>query len=264
MAITATDALNQLIAAAKQIRPYQKASVTSKGVGSFHSLWLAAGQPAAGSAPGTAAGVACDNTTAGAIPITAAGGANTLYLAGLDIACANTSNWMLYDRLVHTAALSGTVITAQTVNSAALTRYTTGDDVECAIEIYTATGATAVTATISYTNEAGTAGRSGTAAIVATTVAGQWIPMSLQAGDKGVRSVQSVTLSASTLTAGNFGITLYRRLAQVPNPNANTGASLDFGDTGLPAIGAACLAYTVLCGAAATGFVSGSVKTAEA
>jgi hypothetical protein len=261
MAITTVDLL---VAAAKQVRPYYKASATSKGAGSYHSLWTVAGLPGAGAAAGTAAGAACDNTTVGAHAFTSPGGANLAYLAALELAGATQGNFILYDRLVHTSTLSGIVTTAQTVGSAALTRYTTGEDVECFLEFYSPTGATAVTATISYTNEAGTAGRSGSAAVVATTVAGQLIPVTLQAGDKGVRSVQSVTLSASTLTAGNFGITLVRRLAHVPNMVANIGATLDFGDTGLPQIVAgACLGFMVLCTATNTGVVTGSIKTAE-
>ena len=256
--------LDQLIAAAKQVTPYYKASATSKGAGSFHSLWTVAGFPGAGAAAGTAAGAACNNTTVGSFPWVSPGGANLAYLAALELAGATIGNFILYDRLVHTSTLSGTVTTAQTVNSAALTRYTTGDDVECWLEFYSATGATGVTATISYTNEAGTAGRSGSAAVVATTVAGQLIPMTLQAGDKGVRSVQSVTLSATTGTAGNFGITLMKRLAHIPNMVANVGQLLDFGSTGLPeVVSGACLALAVLCSATNTGIVTGAVKTAE-
>lgn len=261
MAITTLD---QLIAAAKQVRPFYKSSLASKAAGSFQSLWTAAGLPGAGAAPGTAAGAACTNATVGAHAFASPGGANLAYLAALELAGATIGNFILVDRLVHTSALSGIVTTAQTVASAALTRYTTGEDVECWIEVYAATGATGATATVSYTNEAGTAARSGTAAIPATTVAGQLIPVTLQAGDKGVRSVESVTLSISTGTAGNFGITLARRLGTVSNMIANVGATLDFGTTGLPqVVAAACLGFFVLCSATNTGIVTGALKTAE-
>jgi hypothetical protein len=260
----AISTLDGLIAASKQVRPFYKVSATSKAAGSFHSLWTLAGLPGAGSAPGTAAGAACNNTTVGALPWTSPDGANLAYLAALELAGATIGNFILYDRLVHTSTLSGTVTTAQTVNSAALTRYTTGEDVEAWLEFYAATGSTATTATVSYTNEAGTAGRTGSAAIVATTVIGQMIPITLQAGDKGVRSVQSVTLAASTLTAGNFGVTLMKRLQNAPMMIANVGQTFDFGATGLPQVVAgACLAFAVLCSATNTGIVTGAVKTAE-
>jgi hypothetical protein len=182
----------------------------------------------------------------------------------LELSKTTIGSFMLVDRLVHTSTLSGTVTTAQTVGSAALTRYTTGDDVECWLEWYAATGATTTTASVSYTNQAGVAGRTGTATIPATTVAGQLVPVALQAGDSGVRSVQSVTLAASTLTAGNFGVTLLRRLGSAPVNVANGGQVLDWGATGLPEIVAeACLAWIVLCSATSTGVIFGSVKTAE-
>jgi hypothetical protein len=261
MAITTVD---QLVAAAKQQRPFYKPSLGAKAAAAFQSMWTSAGMPGAGAAQGTAAGAICDNTTAGSLPWTSPGGANTAYLAALEWACTTAGVFWLVDRLVHTSALSGIVTTAQTVNSAALTRYTTGEDVECWIEIYAATGATAVTATVSYTNEAGTAGRTGTASIVATTVAGQMFPVALQAGDKGVRSVQSVTLSASTLTAGNFGITLIKRLATLNVPAANGGGVLDWGGTGFPQVAAgACLSWICLASTTSTGILTGLVKTAE-
>lgn len=261
MAITTVDGL---VAGSKQTINYYKASATSKGAGSFHSVWTTAGLPGAGAAAGSAAGAACTNATTGAIPFSNPAGGNTEYLMGFDLTGATAGTWFLYDRLVHTSTLSGTVTTAQTVNSAALTRYTTGDGVECWLEFYSATGATAVTATVSYTNQAGTAGRSGSAAVVATTVAGQLIPVTLQAGDTGVQSVQSVTLSATTGTAGNFGITLLYRLAHASVSLVNTGCLLDWQATGLPEIQSnACLALGVLCSATNTGIVTGLVKTVE-
>jgi hypothetical protein len=149
------------------------------------------------------------------------------------------------------------VTTAQTVNSTALTRYTSGVGVQCWLEFYTATGATACTATVSYTNQAGASGRSGTAAIPATTVIGQIIPVTLAAGDTGVQSVQSVTLSATTGTAGNFGVTLLQFLAAIPVSQINAGDVLDYVGTGLVQIqNNACLAYLVFCSTTNTGSIN--------
>lgn len=130
----------------------------------------------------------------------------------------NAGTGMLYDRLLHTGGLSGIVTTAQTVNSVALpARAGGGDGVEVWVEIHTATGATLVTVTVSYTNEAGVAGRTGTSSIGAGSQAAGLLfsPLALQAGDKGVRSIQSATLSASTLTAGNWGFTFRKRLCDL-------------------------------------------------
>ena len=42
--------------------------------------------------------------------------------------------------------------------------------------------------------------------------------MALADGDLGVRSVESVTVTATTGTAGNFGITLFKPLIALPVP----------------------------------------------
>ena len=79
-----------------------------------------------------------------------------------------------------------------------------------------------MTVTASYTNQAGTSGRTttsvnfwsgglGQATVPPTANQVQFLP--LQSGDYGVRAVASVTLSASTLTAGNFGVFLFKPLA---------------------------------------------------
>lgn len=258
MAITSLDGI---IASASQHKSYGKVSMTAKAAGTFQSLWTAAGLPTAGAAAGTASGAACTSATAGALPFTNPTGGALTYLTKLSNTQQTIGTLILYDRLVHTSALSGTVATAQTVNSAALTRYTTGEDVELFLEVYTATGATAVNVTVSYTNSDGVAGRTSVSVPMQTSpVAGQMIPIPLQSGDKGVRSVQSVTLSATTGTAGNFGITLMKRLVEAPIAIASGGIVLDPFASGMPQIqDDACLAFAMLCSTTSTGFVTGTI-----
>lgn len=263
MAITTMDGLVSAIAAAQYYDTYE-ISMTSKAAGSFQSLWKAGGNPGAGGTPSTGSGDVPTNATAGAIPFSNPSGANTLYLARVEVSSSTVETVTLYDRLVETSGLSGIVTTAQTVNSTALTRYTGGIGVGCWLEFYTATGSTAATATVSYTNQNGTSGQSGTAAIPATTVVGQMIPLTLAAGDYGVKSVQSVTLSISTGTAGNFGITLAYRIASFPLTLANTGVVFDYAGLGLPVIQSnACLAYKVLCSATNTGTILSGLTLAQ-
>jgi hypothetical protein len=82
--------------------------------------------------------------------------------------------------------------------------------------------------TITYTNESGTASRTGTFSgtvgwqAPATPVLGTWMPFQLQAGDRGVQSVQTVTLGTS-YGAGSLSLILYRPLVTIPNPVANVG-----------------------------------------
>lgn len=130
---------------------------------------------------------------------------------------------MLADRLSHQAGLSGTVNSAQTTNlpTAALTRFTDGEGVMAMLTIYTTIGTTATTVTVSYTNQAGTAGRTSPPQNIGTAAngtQGRGIAIPLAAGDTGIRSVESVTLAATTGTVGNFGVTLYKPLAYINLP----------------------------------------------
>lgn len=125
---------------------------------------------------------------------------------------------ILIDRLSHTGGLSGTVTTAQTTNlpTAALpTRETGGEGVMAALQIYTILGNTDTAWTVSYTNQAGTAGRTGKGFFSSTPFVSGIHPIQLEGTDSGVRSVESVTLTSSTLTAGNFGIVLYKPLMMI-------------------------------------------------
>ena len=252
--------MDNLVAAlaSKPITPIQKASATSKGAGHFHSLWTVAGFPAAGAAQGSVNGAIPTKATTGALNFQDAGATEDLYLGQLSMQGATIGTFFIYDRLFHNSALSGTVTTAQTFTQPSLTRHIDGVGVEIWLEWYTATGSTAVTATVSYTNSDGVAGRSGTASIIASPVAGQMIPVQLAAGDKGVLSVQSVTLSATTGTAGNFGVTLMKRKASIPITVANIGTVLDAVALGLPGVeDNACLAFMVQCSATNTGYMNG-------
>jgi len=142
---------------------------------------------------------------------------------------------LVIDRLSHQGGLSGTTTGAQTTNlpTAALTRYTSGEGVFAALEIYGTVGTTATTATVSYTNQAGTAGQISPAFVFGGSgnrSAGTMLIVPLADGDTGVRSVESVTLAASTTTAGNFGVTLFKILDWVPGGNAgfdNTTGPVD-------------------------------------
>jgi hypothetical protein len=130
------------------------------------------------------------------------------------------------------------------------------------LEWYSVTGATASTATISYTNQDGTAGRTATCSMQPGTgapVAYQCHPAALQTGDTGVRSVQTVTLSASTGTAGDFGIVLQRPIVTVVPPTA-----VDAFGLGLPEVEPdACIALVVLTNTTSTGAVGAAWTTVK-
>jgi hypothetical protein len=141
-----------------------------------------------------------------------------LFVTGLKHEPTVQSTIIIADRLSHQGGLSGTTTGAQTTNlpTAALTRYTDGVGVMLGITIYTAVGATATTITASYTNQAGTSGQTTPLTVFGGTgfnAANRMCLLPLASGDTGVRAVASVTITASTLTAGNFGVTLFKPLA---------------------------------------------------
>jgi hypothetical protein len=124
------------------------------------------------------------------------------------------------DLLNQQGGLSGIVTTEQTTNlpTAALTRHTSGEGVFIGLVFYTTVGTTGTTVTVRYTNQAGTANRVSLATAFGGTgfrEVGRIIQIPLQAGDTGVRSVEGVTVLATTATAGNFGVCLFKPLMQV-------------------------------------------------
>ena len=240
-----------------QVLPYTKSSATAKGAGTFHSLWAVAGTPGAGSTPATGSGQTCSNLTAGAMRFNNPTGGNLSYLARGLMNAGVVGSLIIYDRLVTTSGLNGTLTTVQNVTSEALSRYTTGDDVQLFIEWYTATGATASNITVNYTNHLGTTGQVTAAqAFTQTPVVGQMQPIFLNGSD-AIRTVESVTLSASTGTAGNFGITLMRRLLTIPLPLANSATSMDSFAAGMVKVeNSACLAGMVFCSTTSTAMPS--------
>jgi hypothetical protein len=186
--------------------------------GNQTSSWNSLAVPAAAGAPTTAA--VPTSASAGAIPFVDAGAGNTLYLAMIKTHTTGAGGCILgvWDRLSHQGGLDGNINTLQTTNlaTAALTRGdTNGEGVEGFLEVYTAIGATPTTATVLYTNTAGTGSRAGSAVVPVSAAATRLMPIQLQAGDTGIKSVQSVQLAAATGTTGNFGVTLARRISEV-------------------------------------------------
>lgn len=260
--------LDEVIAALPgQYRNFMKASITAKAAGQFASLWTAAGFPGAGEVPASrsAGGTSYSaGGVAGAIPMSNPTAGDTAYLAKLAAAGAVAGTLILYDRLWACTGFSGTSTAAQAVTgfSGLPTRGGLGEGVEAWAEWYTATGSTTANLTMSYTNAAGTSGRTTTAVTLGTSViAAQMFPLPLASGDSGVRSVASVTLSASTGTAGAFGITLLRRIAEIPLVVANVNTTQDVFALGMPTLpDNACLALAVLASGTTTGVMAGNLS----
>lgn len=220
------------------------AAATATIAGRPASLWTYDGHPSAGATPTTVA--APTNATAGALPFTDAGGGRESWLTQAWATGLVAGTLVLYDRLLHIGSLSGTSTAAQTVGGT-LTRNTGGVGNMVMIEIYTIIGTTGTTVTCSYTNQAGTSGRTSTAVAIGATnfrEVSRAILLPLKSGDTGVQAVASVTLAATTGTAGNFGVTVINPLAYlaIGAPGAPGWRDFVTGLPGIPAIEAgSCL-----------------------
>lgn len=88
------------------------------------------------------------------------------------------------------------------------------------------------------------------------------MPLPLAAGDYGVRAPTSLTC-ATTGTAGNYGITLIKRLAEIPIMTANVANLMDAISMGLPQIvDDAGLCLMLMCSSTTSGNVMGSINIA--
>ena len=255
-----------------------KASIASQTVNSYCSLWRATGQPGQGAIPTVVA--TCNNTTVGTIGFNQQMSPSTSYGAYLEIATGNAAMTMeLHDRLANMGGLNGTLTTAQSVNLDLNTLLATdnigtrkGDanysDVQWWLEWYTATGVTAVTATIVVTYNDGTTGNLSVLSLAATRPASHMIPLnslipSAQSG-KFIRGIVSVTLSATTGTAGNFGVTVTRPRMTLSSPFANFKFIADWAQLGLPEIyNSSAIFPIVLTSTTSTGTVRGGGKIAH-
>jgi hypothetical protein len=221
-----------------------KAGVTAEAAGVFHSMLYQTGYPGTGT-PGTPglAGAALTSIQ-GQIPFPAAVGGQNIHLAGAEFVGSLAGIGMIFimDRLWNNSGLNVTTTTAQTVSSVAWPARDAfgsinGDDVFVGIEVATATtnGSAIANTTMSYTNSAGVAGRTATmSSFPATAVQGTFIPFQLTSGDRGVRSVQNVTLG-TTYGAGAIHLVAYRVIAALALPNLGGAAiARDGVQLGLP------------------------------
>ena len=255
---------------------WDKASISSQVSGQMSSLWRATGLPAQGAIPTTAA--YCTSALLGSIAITNQTAPAVGYIAWHSLTTGNAnSNLEIHDRLAHMGGLVGNITTAQnvlidlsTINAGGPvgdSRLGAADysDVTWWLEWYTATGATVVTATVAVTYNDGTTGNLTAQSLAATRPASHMISLNAlipaAAAGKYIRGVTSVTLSATTATAGSFGVTATRVRSAIGAPIANYKVTADWAQLGLPQVAnGACLFPIVLTSTTSSGTVRGGGK----
>ena len=277
MAITTRDQLIDAMGNNASRLVIDKANIANALAGAYFSLWRATGQPGQGAIPTAAA--TCNNALTGAMNFTQQTSPATSYGAWANAVCSSSAVTIdIHDRLMHMGGLSGIVTIAQTV-SVNLNGVTAdnmverrGDsnfsDVQWWAEWYTDTGATASNATVAVTYNDGTTGSLTTFAAGGTVRAGRMIPLNnlipAAAAGKFIRSIDTVTLSASTGTAGSFGFTATRPRMTMPLLLANKTEAFDWAQLGLPEIfNSSCLSLIELCSTTSTGTVRGGGKIAH-
>lgn len=291
--ITPYDATGRVIAmvpdpsgVAGQVFPIQKTGSAKDAAGYWYSTWKDAGIPGTyvlgtpglnGYTTNCATGSNATNpvgaSQAGAhvLPNPASG---SLYLAQVTLADGVAETVQLIDVVWYNTGAVVTTTTAQAITMPTLPNRdlngsNAGDGWQAAL--YTTTAATNAAAisntSISYTNQDGTAGKTGTFTNVvgwqapATPVLGTWMPFQLAAGDRGIRSIQSLTLGTSYVT-GALSLVLYRVLATLPVSTANVGSSSVYPFPGVKLWPGTCVVGLQV-GSASAGNLSGSYVVVE-
>lgn len=273
MAITTRDQLIDALGNNSSRIVWDKASIANAAAGQLFSLWRATGTPAQGAIPAAAA--ICTSALTGAMGFTNQTLPVTSYHAWQTIAAGNAATSVeVHDRLAHMGGLVGNVLTAQTVGidlstlGGGLVAARRGDanysDIQWFLEWYTDTGATASNATVNVTYDDASTGNLAVIAVGGTVRASRMIPLVSAVAGRFIRGVNTVTLSASTGTAGSFGVTATRPRTAVNANIANKYEQFDWAQLGLPNIANdSCLMMLMLCSTTSTGTVRGQGKIAH-
>lgn len=236
MAITSLD---QLLAGFLPPFEFLKVGTTMEAAGVMHSFLYTPGNPGAGVAPTPGLNGAALTSYSGQIPFSNPGGSARTYLARLEASASMPGRLMLADRLWHNSGIVVTTtgpqsITTPTWPARDRNGATSGDGVQVALEVSALMGNGVITnTTLSYTNSAGTPGRTATiTSFPASAQAGTFVRFELQAGDTGVQSIQSISLGTSYVS-GTMHLVAYRSLGTLPVA-VNTGQAADAVALGLP------------------------------
>lgn len=235
------------VASTKQkITLLKTATRTTVATSSF-SVFDLAGNPGAGVLAGTstASGIVPTDATAG-FPRINTFTASQGYVGSIQFVNTVASRITLYDCLFKAGAYGfatgTTTLTTQPSYASRIPANSNYNNTEIWVEVSTAfvTG-TAWQVNVTYTNQAGVAGR--TAIILPATAAagltlGRMYQLGLQSGDTGVQKIESVivTNGGTAMTAGAFNILVLRRIAQGRINIANSTDRQSLADTGMPEI----------------------------
>lgn len=257
---------------------FMKTGTASDAVGYWYGTWKDAGFPGAW-APGTPGinGRVTDGTTStdnGCVPIAnPSTGAN--YLTALYMAASVNHSHLFFDILWVNSGIAITTTTAQSITTPTLPARdingtTNGEGCMIGILCTAAVGlaAAASNATVTYTNSDGTGSRTATLAAVVgsqapqTPVIGTVIWFNLAAGDKGVQSIQSITLGTSWVS-GSISLFIARDIAMIGTTIANVTAQKDINKPGVRLYNGSCILHCCQTSATTATFFNGELTIME-
>lgn len=258
------DLLSEITAGKIDTVVYQKTTVAAGLAGHWQHFLGGAGSIPAATFGGTEATfTATDNTwTEGAIPIGDQTDPTTKHILsmGVSLVAAAGAPWFILPiDLVGYAKLTTTNVTTTGTKTITMTpisntsanvdRYANGEGLRLFVASYAAMGANAPTMQITYTNSAGTTGRTTISGCVSTASAtsgtvlnsgnavnkyGPFLP--LAAGDTGVQDIASLAWGGTAHASGSVFIGLCKPLCQaIPVPATGLFNMVDFVNT-LPSL----------------------------
>jgi hypothetical protein len=258
--------------------PFMKTGTASDAIGYWYCTAKDAGFPGAW-VPGTPGvnGRVTDGTVAadyGSIPISnPATGSN--YLTEVQMSSSVNHSHVLFDVLWVNSGLVVTTTTAQAIASPVLPARdvdggTNGEGCSIALLFVAASTLAAVGSnlTVSYTNSKGVAGRTARLLAVvgsqvpATPVIGTLVWFNLDAGDTGVKSIQSITLGTSMLT-GTISLMITRDIATIGTNVVNICAQRVLAQPGVRLFNGTCMLHCVLSSAVTATFFAGEITVME-
>lgn len=218
-----------------------------------------------------------DGTTSadfGCIPIkNPATGSN--FLTGLTLATSVLSSNLFYDILWVNTGISVTTTTAQAIVTPTLPARDingTSNGEGCMIGLLftaAATNAAVISnSTVTYTNSNGVGSRTATlSAIVgsqipATPVIGTVVWFNLAAGDKGVKSIEAITLNTS-LATGSVSLFIARDLAMIGPPVVIASSTRTLSSPGVRLYNGTCMLHCCQVTAATATFYNGEIVIQE-
>lgn len=256
---------------------FYKTGTAADAVGYWYCTLKDAGYPGAFAigTPGLNGRVTDGTTTTdnGCIPFQNAA-TGSIYLKNTSVYSSTSHYHEFFDLLWINSGLVVTTTTAQAITTPTLPARdvngsTDGEGLTIGLLTTTANTNAAVnnTMTVNYTNSAGTAGRTATLSnnvgdmLPATAVIGNIIWFRLQAGDKGVRSIEGITF-ATSLGAGAVSLLIARKIQGVPTTVVNVGSYVDNG-YGIKLYDGTCLIHNYKASATTATVLGGSLTFIE-